>query len=174
MFYIAPRSINTVEVCCYLNLLQCQFSVKSSAIRTSAHPHVMCGLDVLNLNLATLLTIMPMPTLSESLHRPSLPSGPNLISDAVPLLRKSIPSTYTGNALRQPTAQPASTVHQYSLKSRGRDFAIVAVNSHAHNAQDRPLLYFGEEIKGFVILSLSDLSKMQSMDVVVSWLVSQL
>jgi hypothetical protein len=117
---------------------------------------------------------------------------------AAALLRRfSTPSPYTGgNASRQPTAQPdmdptalihdqvhyaslnpaspAGTVHQYNLKSRGKDYAIITVNSHAHNAKDTPLLYFGEEIKGFVILSLSDLSDMQNMDVVVSQFVSQL
>jgi hypothetical protein len=53
------------------------------------------------------------------------------------------------------------TVHQYTLKSRGRDYAFITVKSHALNAQDPPLLYFGEDITGFVILSLSDLSDMQ-------------
>ena len=122
------------------------------------------------------------------LQRPSLPSGPSSIFDAAPFVRKSIPGSH-------PTAQPATvptshihdrildallhpasaadTVHQYNLKSRGRDYAIIAVKSHARTALDTTLLYFGEEIKGFVILSLNDLSDMQNMDVAVSWFVFQ-
>jgi hypothetical protein len=109
------------------------------------------------------------------------------------LRRFSTPSPYTGSgnaSARQPAIDPtalihddaslhplypassADTVHQYNLKSRGRDDAIITVKSHARTAQDPPLLYFGEEIKGFVILSLTDLSDMQNMDVVVSHSVS--
>lgn len=138
------------------------------------------------------------PTPISSPSRASLPTGSNQhkFSAAALLRRFSNPSTYTDNALRQPTAEPAidpttlihdqvhdaslypaspaGTVHQYNLTSRGKDYAIITVNSHAHNAQDPPLLYFGEEIKGFVILSLSGLNDMQNMDVVVSRFVSQL
>jgi hypothetical protein len=63
---------------------------------------------------------------------------------------------------------PADTVHQYMLKSRWKYHALVTVMSHATNARDSPLLYFGEELKGFVELTLDNLSGMQSMDVVVS------
>jgi len=64
---------------------------------------------------------------------------------------------------------PSDTVHhQYNLKSRGRDYALITVASHARNVQDSPLLYFGEELKGFVALSLNDLRDVQSVDVVVS------
>ena len=63
---------------------------------------------------------------------------------------------------------PANTVHEYNLKSLGRDYAIITVKSHARTALDTPLLYFGEELKGFVILSLNNLSDMQNMDVAVS------
>jgi hypothetical protein len=67
------------------------------------------------------------------------------------------------------TTGPSDTVHhQYNLKSRGRDYALITVASHARNLQDSPLLYFGEELKGFVALSLNDLNDVQSMDVVVS------
>jgi hypothetical protein len=62
----------------------------------------------------------------------------------------------------------SETVHQYNVKSRGRDYALITVFSHAVNAQDPPLLYFGEELEGFVMLSLNDLSGMQRLDVVVS------
>jgi hypothetical protein len=71
------------------------------------------------------------------------------------------------NASLIPTV-PTETIHEYTLKSRGRDYALITVTSHAPNAQDIPLLYFGEELKGFVVLSLSDLNDMQNMDVVVS------
>ena len=66
------------------------------------------------------------------------------------------------------------TVHQYNLKSRGRDYAIVTVNSHARTVQHTPSLYFEEEIRGFVILSLTDLSDILNVDVVVSPFVSRL
>ena len=60
------------------------------------------------------------------------------------------------------------TVHQYILKSRGRNYASIIVMSHALDAQDPPLLYIGEELKGSIALSIDDLSGMQSMHVVVS------
>ena len=65
-------------------------------------------------------------------------------------------------------ASPPTIQHQYTLKSRGRDYAFIIIKSHALNAQEPPLLYFGEGITGCVTLSRSDLSDMQSMDVVVS------
>jgi hypothetical protein len=63
---------------------------------------------------------------------------------------------------------PENTIHVYNLKSRRRDYAIITVKSHARTALDTPLLYFGEEVKGSVILSLNNLSDMQNMDVAVS------
>ena len=128
----------------------------------------------------------PMSVRSTS-HRASLPTGPNSTSGVPALLRRfSNPSNYTGGVLSagQAVIDPTSlvdnqihdvllpTVHQYILKSRGRDYALIIVKSHAVNAEDPPLLYFGEDIgediTGYVILSLSDLSDMQRMDVVVS------
>ena len=126
--------------------------------------------------------------------RISLPPGPNTKFSATALLRRfSNPSTYSnsGNAfVGQPVAHPAmdptnlihnqvhdaslypadppKTVHRYSLKSRGKDYALITVTSHALDVEDTPLLYFGEDIKGVVMLSRADLSDMQSMDVVVS------
>jgi len=67
-----------------------------------------------------------------------------------------------------PTVPSDSVHHQYHLKSRGRDYALVTVASHAPNVQDSPLLYFGEELEGFVALSLNDMNDMQGVDVVVS------
>jgi hypothetical protein len=130
----------------------------------------------------------PMSQRSSS-HRASLPpAGPNSKSGVSALLRRfSTPSNYTGgvvsvgqpavdpmslidNQIHDPLSCPASppTVHQYILKSRGKDYAFIIVKSHALNGQDPPLLYFGEDITGYVILSLSDLSDMQRMDVAVS------
>jgi len=126
--------------------------------------------------------------LHSSSHRVSLPSGSQYTSGVSALLRRfSNLFNYTGGvalAGQPPTnllslindhahdasLHPASsaTVHQYILKSRGREYAQIIVRSHALNAHDPPVLYFGEDITGFVILSLSDLSDMQSMDVVVS------
>lgn len=63
---------------------------------------------------------------------------------------------------------PSEVVHQYTLTSRGRDYALITVTSHAQNAQDPPLLYFGEELKGSVVLSSNGLGNMRSIDVVVS------
>jgi hypothetical protein len=66
------------------------------------------------------------------------------------------------------TTIPANTAHQYKLVSRGRDFALIAVMSRARNARDSPLLYFGEELKGFIEMSLDDLNGTRSMEVMVS------
>jgi hypothetical protein len=116
----------------------------------------------------------PLPLRSSS-HRASLP-GPNSTSGVSGFLRRlSTSSSYTGaidpkslidNRIPDVLLGPASlpTVHQYTLKSS----ASIIVKSHAINAQGPPLLYFGEDIAGCVILSLSDLSDMQRVDVVVS------
>jgi hypothetical protein len=135
----------------------------------------------------TLLIIMspmsPIP-LHPSLHHTSFPSGPRSTSGVSAFLRRfSNPSNYAGGA-RQPAKDPLSligdqvhallhpasstTVHQYILKSCGREYAQIIVKSHAPNAHNPPVLYFGEDITGHVVLSHSDLSDMQSMDVVVS------
>lgn len=126
--------------------------------------------------------------------RISLPPAPNPQFSATALLRRfSNPSTYSnsGNVFTgQPAAPPAmdptslihnhvhdaslypadppKTVHRYNLKSRGKDYAFITVTSRAIDFHDTPLLYFGEDIKGVVMLSRADLSDMQSMDVVVS------
>jgi hypothetical protein len=66
------------------------------------------------------------------------------------------------------TTIPAITAHQYKITSRGRDFALIAVMSRARNAHDPPFLYFGEELKGFIEVSLDDLNGVWRMEVVVS------
>ncbi len=121
-------------------------------------------------------------------HRASLPTGSNSTSGVSAILRRfSTSSTHTGGVVSagQPAMDPTSlidnqirdrllcpasppTVHPYILNSRGRDYSFIIVKSHALNAKDTPLLYHGEDIPGYVILSLSDLSDMQRMDVVVS------
>ena len=117
----------------------------------------------------------PLPQRSSS-HRAGFPPGPNSTSGFSGFIRRlSTSSNYTGgvdptslidnqipNVLLRPASLP--TVHQYTLKSS----AFVAVKSHARNAQDAPLLYFGEDITGYVIFSLSDSSDIQRVDVVVS------
>ena len=111
--------------------------------------------------------------------------------DAGALLRRfSTPSPYTGgnaaagqpaehpidtasqahNQVHDPAVVPAGTVtaHKYNLMSRGRHYALITVTSHASKGRDPPLLYFGEELSGFIVLSRGDLGSMLSMDVAVS------
>jgi hypothetical protein len=64
-------------------------------------------------------------------------------------------------------AAPANTVHQYNLNSGGTDY--VTITSHAPSAEDHPLLYPDEELKGSVVLSKGGLRVMQRIDVMVSW-----
>jgi hypothetical protein len=80
------------------------------------------------------------------------------------------PTSLIDNQIRDALLYPAShpTIHPYILNSRGKDYSFIIVKSHALNAQDTPLLYYGEDIPVYVILSLSDLGDMQRMDVVVS------
>jgi hypothetical protein len=140
----------------------------------------------------------PVLPLSSGLHlhpsqmssRPSsIALAPTPTFDATSLLRRfSMPSPYTGgnsatgqpaahpmdpasqanNQVHDPVVAPANTVHEYNLMSRGRNYALVTVMSRAANGQDPPLLYFGEELGGFIVLSQNDLESMGSMDVVVS------
>ena len=104
------------------------------------------------------------------LHRISSPPPYTLTEQHV--AQPSVDSgTIRVNAQVRPSFSPtvpSDTVHhQYHLKSRGRDYALISVASHAPNVKDTPLLYFGEEMTGFVALSLNSLSGMQSVDVVV-------
>jgi hypothetical protein len=84
------------------------------------------------------------------------------------LRRRSTSSNYSGaslidNQIPDVLLRTASrrTGHQYTLKSN----AFIIIKSHAYDAQDPPLLYFGEDIIGYV---LSDPSDIQRVDVVVS------
>jgi hypothetical protein len=121
--------------------------------------------------------------------RASISAKPSPPFDADAYLRRfSTPSPYTGlnsathQSTVQLTAEPSSqkhgvvpssktpfhTVHKYILTSRGRDYATIVVMSRAHNIQDTPLLHFGDELNGLIVLPRDSLSDMQSMEVVVS------
>ncbi|KAH9064002.1 hypothetical protein EDB87DRAFT_90460 [Lactarius vividus] len=65
-----------------------------------------------------------------------------------------------------PTKTPFDTPHEYLLTSRGRNYAVVAVVSHAQNARDPPLLHFGDELNGVIVLPRDNLGDMRSMEVV--------
>ncbi|KAH9173756.1 hypothetical protein EDB89DRAFT_2068550 [Lactarius sanguifluus] len=58
------------------------------------------------------------------------------------------------------------TSHEYTLTSRGRDYATVVVVSHAPNILDPPLLHFGDELKGRIVMRIDSLSDMRIMEVV--------
>lgn len=73
-----------------------------------------------------------------------------------------------GHSIVPSSKIPFGTAHKYTLKSRGRDYATVIIVSHAPNIQDTPLLHFGDELKGRVILPKDNLSDVRSMEVAVS------
>lgn len=119
--------------------------------------------------------------------RASVSVTPSPPFDANALLRRfSTPSPYTGlnpatgQSAAQPTAGPSSqehgivplsnipfdTAHEYILTSRGRDYASVIVASRARNVLDPPLLHFGDELNGVILLPRDNLSDMRSMEVV--------
>jgi hypothetical protein len=64
-------------------------------------------------------------------------------------------------------AEPA-TVHQYNLM-HGTDYVTIEIASRAPSAEDHPLLYPDDELRGVVVLSKGGLRGMQRIDVVVSW-----
>ncbi len=114
----------------------------------------------------------------------SVKSSPPFDVEAI-LRRFSTPSPYTGHmsTTDQSTAQhpagpsqendilpktPFNTVHKYVLTSRGREYATIIVVSRAPNIQDTPLLHFGDDINGLIVLPRDNLSDMRSMEVVVS------
>lgn len=120
-------------------------------------------------------------------ERASISVNPSPPFDAADLLRRfSTPSPYTGlnsatdQSAMQLAAEPASqehgivqsskiifdTPHKYILTSRGRQHALVFVVSRAPNVQDPPLLHFGDELNGLIVLPRDNLSNMQSMEVV--------
>jgi hypothetical protein len=116
-------------------------------------------------------------------ERASISVKPTAPFDANALLRRfSTPSPYTG--LNSPTDQSAvqptveqpsqehgvqpSSNHNYILKSRGRDYATIIVVSRAPNVLEPPLLHFGDELNGRIVLPRDHLNDMQSMEVMVS------
>ncbi|KAI9439697.1 hypothetical protein H4582DRAFT_1876692 [Lactarius indigo] len=73
------------------------------------------------------------------------------------------------HSIALPSKNPFDTVHEYDLMSRGRYYALVKVRSHAQNFGDPPLLHFGDELNGDIVLFRENLSDMRSLEVVVSW-----
>ena len=57
--------------------------------------------------------------------------------------------------------------HQYTLRSRGKDWALLHVWSRAHGAQERPLLYVGDDVSGRVSMALGKLGEIQRVEVIV-------
>jgi hypothetical protein len=64
---------------------------------------------------------------------------------------------------------PLNGVHDYILMSRGNDYVRVEVSSRGLNDPD-PLLYIGEELTGFIVLSPGGLRAMRRIDLMVSQL----
>ena len=64
---------------------------------------------------------------------------------------------------------PLNGILDYILMSRGNDYVRVEVSSRGLNTPD-PLLYIGEELTGFIVLSPGGLRAMQRIDLVVSQL----
>ncbi|KAF8271173.1 hypothetical protein EI94DRAFT_1827775 [Lactarius quietus] len=115
-------------------------------------------------------------------ERASVSVRPSAPFDANALLRRfSTPSPYTGlnsatdHSTVQLAAEPPtqehgvepSTKHNYILKSRGRDYATIVVESRSTNVMEPPILHFGDEsLNGLVVLPHDHLNDMQSMEVV--------
>jgi hypothetical protein len=53
--------------------------------------------------------------------------------------------------------------------SWGIDYVLTEVISRTPSVHDHPLLYTGEELKGFIVLYLGSLEGLRRIDVVVSW-----
>ena len=89
------------------------------------------------------------------------------------LRRLSAPVTHARSHSLPLVAEPATYatngVQQYTLMSNGSDYALVEVSSRGPNDQD-PLLHFGEELTGFIVLTPGSLRGMQRTDLVVSQL----
>ncbi|KAI9433516.1 hypothetical protein H4582DRAFT_2060923 [Lactarius indigo] len=76
------------------------------------------------------------------------------------------PSSQAHDHIVLPLEIPSCARHRYSLKSRGREYAVVVVASRADNELDSPLLHFGDGLIGYIKLGIDSLSDMLSMDVV--------
>jgi hypothetical protein len=128
-----------------------------------------------------------MPSFPKGPHGTSIPPESNKKIPVAALLHRSStlpPYTMVEQPVDLPSIGPAhdqghdapfappvppKAVHQYTLRSRGRDYARITIASRAKNAQDHPLLHFGEELEGSVVFSPNDLNDMRSIDVVVSF-----
>ncbi|KAI9433507.1 hypothetical protein H4582DRAFT_2101535 [Lactarius indigo] len=76
------------------------------------------------------------------------------------------PSSQAHDHIVLPLEIPSGARHRYSLKSRGREYAVVVVASRADNELDSPLLHFGDGLFGYIKLGIDSLSDMLNMDVV--------
>jgi hypothetical protein len=116
-------------------------------------------------------------------ERASISVRPSPPFDSNALLRRfSTPSPYTGHSsandqsalqiteepLSQEPSLAPSTEHNYILKSRGRDYGTLVIVSRASYVQETPLLHFGDELNGLIVLPRDNLNDLQSMEVVVS------
>jgi hypothetical protein len=85
-----------------------------------------------------------------------------------PVAPPTDPASQANNQAYDPVMAPASTVHEYNVTSRGKNYALISVMSRAPNCQHSPLLYRGESLRGSVELSRKHLNGMQRMDIGVS------
>ncbi|KAH8983979.1 hypothetical protein EDB86DRAFT_167895 [Lactarius hatsudake] len=82
--------------------------------------------------------------------------------DSPPLLDPPVDPSSRAHAI----VSSFDTSHEYILTSRGRDYATVVVVSRAPNVLDPPLLHFGDELKGRIVMRIDSLSDMRIMEVV--------
>jgi hypothetical protein len=78
------------------------------------------------------------------------------------------PAAQAHPQVRNTSFPEPATVHQYNLM-HGTDYVTTGITSRAPSAEDHPLLYPDDELRGFVVLSKGGLRGMQRIDVVVSW-----
>ena len=69
----------------------------------------------------------------------------------------------------EPSSYTTNGVHDYVLMSHGTDYVRVEVSSRGLNNPD-PMLYIGEDLTGFIVLSPGGLRAMQRIDLIVSQL----
>ncbi|KAH9025329.1 hypothetical protein EDB84DRAFT_401820 [Lactarius hengduanensis] len=81
--------------------------------------------------------------------------------DSPPLLDPPVDPSSQAHAI----ISSFDTSHEYILTSRGRDYATVVVVSRAPNILDPPLLHFGDELKGRIVMRIDSLSDMRIMEV---------
>ncbi|KAI0255036.1 hypothetical protein BJV78DRAFT_1151867 [Lactifluus subvellereus] len=97
------------------------------------------------------------------------PSSPHRLSTQFTHTRSYSASEQPATQLvTEPATSLTNDGHQdiYILMSHGSDYALVEVSSRGFNDQD-PLLHFGEELTGFIVLSPGALRGMQRVDLAV-------